>query len=76
MKKVPRLHSWGGPPGPQPAPWPASGRAVTLAYACIGTLYLLYLPDALPVLDDWMYLRLPFFGDIYFARGKEAHGAF
>jgi hypothetical protein len=33
-------------------------RRIALAYAAIGAVYLLYLPHALPVLDDWMYLQL------------------
>jgi hypothetical protein len=31
---------------------------VSLAYACISGVYLLYLLHALPVLDDWVYLQL------------------
>lgn len=33
-------------------------RTLLAAYAALGAVYLLYLPDALPVLDDWAYLQL------------------
>ncbi|MBI3697160.1 MAG: hypothetical protein HY238_20285 [Acidobacteria bacterium] len=33
-------------------------RAILAVYASISAVYLLYLPHALPVLDDWMYLQL------------------
>jgi hypothetical protein len=34
-----------------------SSRSVFAIYACLGAVYLLYLPHALPVLDDWTYLQ-------------------
>jgi len=33
-------------------------RTLLAAYAALSAAYLLYLPDALPVLDDWAYLGL------------------
>jgi hypothetical protein len=35
-----------------------SFRTLALAYAAISSVYLWFLPDALPMLDDWVYLRL------------------
>ncbi len=34
-----------------------SSRSIFVIYACLGAVYLLYLPHALPVLDDWTYLQ-------------------
>lgn len=33
-------------------------RTLLAAYAALGAVYLLYLPDALPVLDDWAYFQM------------------
>jgi hypothetical protein len=33
-------------------------RTHLAAYAALSAVYLLYLPDALPMLDDWVYLQL------------------
>ena len=33
-------------------------RTILAAYAALGAVYLLYLPDALPVLDDWSYFQM------------------
>jgi hypothetical protein len=42
-------------PHPQTDRW--RELVILLAYAAISAVYLLYLPHALPVLDDWMYLQ-------------------
>ncbi len=35
-----------------------TGKRVLAVYACLSAVYLLYVPFALPVLDDWMYLQV------------------